>query len=150
MSNTPALEPYVHPFNQPIVAEFRANRGIVGGPFAGADLLLLTTVGARSGRLVTSPLGYVRDRHRLLVVASAGGSPHHPAWYHNLRANPTARVELGGDVFAVRAVITEGTERDALFAMITDRAPGYRDYQSRVRRTIPVVALIPAQQQDSR
>jgi deazaflavin-dependent oxidoreductase (nitroreductase family) len=150
MSTMPASESSVHPFNQPIVAEFSANCGVVGGVFAGADLLLLTMVGARSGRLVTSPLGCVRDGDRLLVVASAAGSPRHPAWYHNLRANPTARVELGGDVLTVRAVITEDAKRDALFAMITDRASGYRDRQSRVRRTIPVVALVPAQQQDPR
>lgn len=150
MSTMPTPESSVSAFNQSIVAEFRGNRGVVGGPFAGADLLLLTTVGARSGRPATSPLAYIRDSDRLLVVASAGGSPHNPAWYHNLRANPTARVELGGDVFTVRATITGGAERDELFAMITERAPGFLDYQARVRRTIPVVALTPIDEDGSR
>lgn len=136
-------ESFVHPFNHAIVAEFRANRGVVGGPFADADLLLLTTVGARSGRPATSPLGYVRHGDRLLVVASAGGSPRNPAWYHNLRANPVARVELGGDEFSVRAEIPAGSDRDALFAMITEQAPGFRDYETQSGRTLPVVALVP-------
>ncbi|MEV5753538.1 nitroreductase family deazaflavin-dependent oxidoreductase [Actinoallomurus sp. NPDC052308] len=144
-STPPSPEPYVHPINQPIVAEFRANHGRVGGPFAGADLLLLTTIGARSGRPATSPLAYFRDRDRLLVVGSAGGSPRHPAWYHNLRAHPVAEIEIADRTLAARSVITEGAERDALFAMITALAPGYADYQSRVERRIPVVALVPAE-----
>ncbi|GAA4639613.1 hypothetical protein GCM10023196_101900 [Actinoallomurus vinaceus] len=146
----PSPEPYVHPINQPIVAEFRANHGVVGGPFSGGDLLLLTTVGARSGRPVTSPLAYFRDRNRLLVVGSAGGSPRHPAWYHNLRAHPAARVEIADRTLTVHAHITAGAERDALFAMIIARAPGYADYQSRVERPIPVVALVPAEAGDPR
>jgi deazaflavin-dependent oxidoreductase (nitroreductase family) len=143
-------EPYVHPINQPIVAEFRANHGVVGGAFSGADLLLLTTVGARSGRPATSPLAYFRDEGRWLVVGSAGGSPRHPAWYHNLRARPAASVEIADRTLAVHARITEGAERDALFAMITARAPGYADYQSRVERRIPVVVLVPAAAGDTR
>jgi deazaflavin-dependent oxidoreductase (nitroreductase family) len=75
-------------FNQQIIDEFRANGGQVGGPFEGARLLLLTTIGARSGAPHTTPLGYLPDGERSLVIASAGGAPNHPAWFHNLVANP--------------------------------------------------------------
>ncbi|WAL63217.1 nitroreductase/quinone reductase family protein [Amycolatopsis cynarae] len=124
-----------------MIDEFRAHSGRVGGPFAGGDLLLLTTVGARSGLEQTSPLAYVRDGDRLLVVGSAGGSPRHPAWYHNLLAHPMARVELGGETFGAIGVPAEGAERDRLFALIVERAPGFADYQAKVDRALPVVIL---------
>ncbi|MBK3589620.1 nitroreductase family deazaflavin-dependent oxidoreductase, partial [Streptomyces sp. MBT57] len=76
-------------FQQSVIDEFRANAGKVGGPFAGSDLLLLTTTGARTGQPHTTPLGHVRDGDRLLVVGSNLGAPHHPDWYHNLLAHPT-------------------------------------------------------------
>lgn len=129
--------------NRPIVAEFRANHGSVGGPFTGADLLLLTTLGARSSRPVTCPLAYFHDGERLLIVASAGGSPRHPAWYHNLRSHPEAVIELGDRTLTVHAAVTEGAERDDLFEKITALAPGYLDYQATAGRLIPVVALTP-------
>lgn len=133
--------PYISEFNRPIVEEFRANGGRVGGPFAGGDLLLLTTVGAKSGREQTSPLGYVRVGDRLFVVASAGGSPRHPAWYHNLLRHPMVQVEIGTETFGAIAVPAEGAERDRLFEEIVRVAPGYGDYQARVERRLPVVAL---------
>ncbi|MFJ2647590.1 nitroreductase/quinone reductase family protein [Streptomyces sp. NPDC087420] len=128
-------------FNQRIIDEFRSGGGKVGGPFEGEDLLLLTTTGARSGAEHTVPLGYVRDGAHLLVVASAGGAPRHPAWYHNLLAHPLVRVEIGTEVFAARAVPAEGARRDRLFAQVVRTAPGYADYQSRTARTLPVVVL---------
>lgn len=134
-------EPYISEFNRAVVEEFRANGGRVGGPFEGGDLLLLTTVGAKSGREQTSPLGYVRVDGRLLVVASAGGSPRHPAWYHNLLRHPMVRVELGTETFGAIAVPVEGAERDRLFEEIVRMVPGYGDYQARVERRLPVVAL---------
>ena len=134
-------EPHVSDFNRPIVEEFRANAGRVGGPFEGGDLLLLTTVGARSGRAHTTPLGYVRDGERLLVVGSAGGSPRHPDWYDNLLAHPMVQVEVGTEAYGAVAIPAEGAERDRLFAHIVRTAPGYGDYQARVERTLPVVAL---------
>ena len=103
-----APEARVHGFNRPIVEEFRANEGRVGGPFEGGDLLLLTTVGAKSGLEQTSPLAYIRDESRLLVVGSAGGSPSHPAWYRNVLAHPMVRVEVGSETYAAVAVPTEG------------------------------------------
>ncbi|WP_406315361.1 nitroreductase/quinone reductase family protein [Streptosporangium sp. NBC_01639] len=128
-------------FNQPIIEEFRANGGKVGGPFEGGDLLLLTTTGAKSGTEHTVPLGYVRDGDLLLVVASAAGAPRHPAWYHNLLAHPMVRVEVGTEVFEAIAVPAEGARRERLFEHVVRTAPGYADYQTRTTRTLPVVAL---------
>ncbi|WP_248966083.1 nitroreductase/quinone reductase family protein [Sphaerisporangium perillae] len=128
-------------FIQPIIEEFRANGGKVGGPFEGGDLLLLTTTGAKSGQEHTVPLGYVRDGDLLLVVASAGGAPRHPAWYHNLLAHPMVRVEIGTEVFAAIAVPAEGARRERLFEQVVRAAPGYADYQAQTGRILPVVAL---------
>ncbi|MEU0519197.1 nitroreductase/quinone reductase family protein [Streptosporangium sp. NPDC006007] len=128
-------------FNQPIIEEFRANGGKVGGPFEGGDLLLLTTTGARSGTEHTVPLGYVRDGDLLLVVASAAGAPRHPAWYHNLLAHPVVRVEIGTEVFEAIAVPAEGGRRERLFEHVVRAAPGYVGYQVRTTRILPVVVL---------
>ncbi|GAA3282870.1 nitroreductase/quinone reductase family protein [Streptomyces lavendulae subsp. grasserius] len=131
------------PFNQSVIDEFRAHDGRVGGPFEGADLLLLTTTGARSGTPHTTPLGYVRHDGALIVIGSNLGSPHHPDWYHNLLAHPQVRVELGADTFEALAVPAEGARREALFAHVVEAEPGYGDYQARTTRTLPVVVLGP-------
>lgn len=130
-------------FNQQIIDEFRANKGQVGGPFQGARLLLLTTVGARTGAEHTTPLGYLPDGDRLLIIASAGGSPRHPAWYHNLLANPQVTVENGLYTHQAKAVVLEGEERDRLFARALETDPGWGAYEERSGRTLPVVALLP-------
>ncbi|SCL30919.1 deazaflavin-dependent oxidoreductase, nitroreductase family [Micromonospora pallida] len=131
-------------FNDAIIDEFRANGGRVGGPFAGSRLLLLTTTGARTGRPHTTPLGCLPDSgDRLLVVASAGGAPQHPAWYHNLRANPLVTVEDGVSTHQAEATVLTGAERDRTFARIVEVAPGYADYQAKTTRIIPVVTLTP-------
>ncbi|MGW6919371.1 nitroreductase/quinone reductase family protein [Kitasatospora sp. NPDC054939] len=139
-------------FNQHVIEEFRANDGSVGGPFEGGNLLLLTTTGARSGKPHTVPLGYVRDRDgRVVIVASAGGAPHHPAWYHNLLAHPMVEVELGTagegpaatgiEEFEAVAVPAEGAERERLFAEVVHAEPGYGEYQQQTDRLLPVVVL---------
>ncbi|MGW8983575.1 nitroreductase/quinone reductase family protein [Streptomyces parvus] len=128
-------------FQQSVITEFRANEGKVGGPFEGADLLLLTTTGARSGKPHTTPLGHVRDGRRLLVVASNLGAPVHPDWYRNLLAHPTVRVELGDEEFESLAVPAEGARRDELFARVVAEAPGYAEYQDATDRVLPVVVL---------
>ncbi|MBT2899758.1 nitroreductase/quinone reductase family protein [Streptomyces sp. McG3] len=130
-----------HAFQHSVITEFRANAGKVGGPFEGADLLLLTTTGARSGKPHTTPLGYVRDGRRLLVVGSNLGAPLHPDWYRNLLARPTVRVELGDEEFDSLAVPAEGARRDELFARVVAEAPGYADYQDATDRLLPVVVL---------
>src|SRR5687767_12005419 len=90
-------------FNKGIVEEFRANAGKVGGMFAGAPMVLLTTTGAKSGQQRTTPLVYTTDGDRLVVIASKGGAPTHPDWYHNVVKNPTVGVEVGSDKFQARA-----------------------------------------------
>ncbi|MET8862935.1 nitroreductase/quinone reductase family protein [Nonomuraea sp. NPDC004580] len=132
-------------FNQQVIDEFRANRGQVGGPFEGGRLLLLTTIGAKSGAPHTTPLGYLPDQDRVLVIASAGGSPKHPAWYHNLRANPRVTVEDGIFTYAADAVVLEGEERDRAFARAVEMDPGWAAYEERSGRTLPVVALVQAE-----
>ncbi|PRH80249.1 nitroreductase family deazaflavin-dependent oxidoreductase [Streptomyces solincola] len=134
-----------HDFNASVIAEFRANRGTVGGHFAGARLLLLTTTGARSGRPHTTPLGYYPDGDgRVLVIASAGGSPRHPAWYHNLRATPRVTVESGVFTYQADAAVLTGEERDRAFARAVESDRGWAAYQAGTSRVIPVVALTEA------
>ncbi|MGW0788164.1 nitroreductase/quinone reductase family protein [Streptomyces sp. NPDC002911] len=128
-------------FNESVIEEFRANKGKVGGPFEGGNLLLLTTTGARSGAERTTPLGYVRHGEALLLVGSNLGGPSHPDWYHNLLANPVVRVEVGTRTFQALAVPAEGARREELFAHAVREAPGYGDYQARTTRTLPVVVL---------
>ena len=128
-------------FNKSIIEEFRANAGKVGGNFEGAPLLLLTTTGARSGRQLTTPVMYLRDGDRLMVFASKSGAPTNPAWYHNLVAHPSVRVEVGTDTFEARAVEVKGDERDRLYAQHSEKYPGFAEYQTKTTRLIPVVAL---------
>jgi len=128
-------------WNQSVIDEFRANGGKVGGPFAHANLLLLTTSGAKTGRQVTAPLMYNTDGNRVLVFGSKGGAPSHPAWYHNLRANPRVTVELGTERFAANAAVLTGEERDRLFAQHAAQNPQFAEYQQKTTRQIPVIAL---------
>jgi deazaflavin-dependent oxidoreductase (nitroreductase family) len=131
-------------FQQQVIAEFRANSGRVGGPFEGARLLLLTTTGARSGAPHTVPLGYLPDgAHQFLVIGSAGGSPRHPAWFHNLVAERRVTVEDGVFVADAVAVVLEGAERDRAFARAVETDPGWAEYESRSGRVLPVVTLRP-------
>ncbi|TSB23352.1 nitroreductase/quinone reductase family protein [Streptomyces benahoarensis] len=132
-------------FTRSVIEEFRAHGGRVGGPFEGADLLLLTTTGARSGLPRTTPLGYVRHGGALLVVGSNLGAPRHPAWYHNLLAHPVVRVEVGTRAFEALAVPTEGARRAELFREAVRVAPGYGDYQASTERELPVVELAAAE-----
>jgi deazaflavin-dependent oxidoreductase (nitroreductase family) len=129
-------------FQQQVIAEFPANSGRVGGPFDGARLLLLTTTGARSGAPHTVPLAYLPDgAHQFLVIGSAGGAPRHPAWFHNLRANPQVTVEDGIFVTDALAVVLEGADRDRAFARAVESDPGWAEYEERSGRVLPVVAL---------
>jgi deazaflavin-dependent oxidoreductase (nitroreductase family) len=135
-------------YNQGIIEEFRGNEGKVGGPFAGAPMVLLTSKGAKSGRPHTTPLVYLRESDasggpgdRIYVFGSMGGAPKNPAWYHNLIANPDATVEVGTDKYPVKATVTSGEERDRLFREQASRMPQFAEYQERTTRTIPVIAL---------
>ncbi|MEV0591613.1 nitroreductase family deazaflavin-dependent oxidoreductase [Nonomuraea cavernae] len=128
-------------FNQQIIDEFRANEGRVGGMFEGSPLVLLTTKGARSGRPATTPVMYLRDGDKTVVIASNAGADNHPAWYHNLRANPRVTAEIGTETFEAEAVVIEGAERDRLYARMVEIAPGFADYEAKTTRRIPVVSL---------
>jgi deazaflavin-dependent oxidoreductase (nitroreductase family) len=133
--------PDVNDFNRAIIEEFRANDGKVGGPFEGAPVLLLTATGAKSGERRTTPVMYLKDGDRMVIFASKGGAPNNPGWYHNLRANPSATVELGTEKVDVDAVVTEGDERERLFRRQAEIFPQFADYERKTTRQIPVVAL---------
>jgi deazaflavin-dependent oxidoreductase (nitroreductase family) len=131
----------INAFNNSIVDEFRANDGKVGGQFANANLLLLTTTGAKSGKERISPLAYFRIDGRLIIIGSFAGAPVNPAWVHNLRANPQAHVEVGTDEFDVTARELPAAEREELFPKVTAVAPGFAEYQAKTSRVIPLFEL---------
>jgi deazaflavin-dependent oxidoreductase (nitroreductase family) len=129
-------------FDADLVAQFRANAGqLHSGPFAGRTLLLLTTAGARSGRPLTKPLGFTRDGDRYVVIASYGGAPTNPAWYHNLRADPHVTIEVGAETFEALASVPEGAERERLYAQQAAQLPVFARYQQMTTRQIPVVVF---------
>jgi deazaflavin-dependent oxidoreductase (nitroreductase family) len=129
-------------FNQAIIEEFRANAGKVGGYFAGANMLLLHTIGAKSGQARTNPLVYTRDGDRFVVTASKGGADSSPDWYYNLRAHPTASIEVGTEQFPVRAtIVTEEPERSRLYAKMVAHRPGFAEYEQKTTRKIPAIVL---------
>ena len=130
-----------HAFNRGVVEHFRANGGVGPGRWATQPLLLLTTTGARSGLPRTTPLLYSTDGDRLVVIASKGGEPTHPDWYHNLLAHPEATVEVGGEAFPVRAEVAQGAERRRLFDQQAAQMPFFAEYERTTRRAIPVVIL---------
>ena len=129
-------------FNRGIVEEFRANGGVVGGPFAGAPMVLMTHTGARSGVERTTPLVHSMDGDRVVIIASMGGAPTHPAWFHNIKANPVVRVELGTDSYTADAeILMDGPERQRLFDQQAALMPNFKDYQDKTDRVIPVIVL---------
>lgn len=128
-------------FNARIIEEFRANGGKVGGPFEGATLLLLTTTGAKSGQQRISPLAYLRIDGKMLIVGSYRGADVHPAWVHNLRADPRAHIEVGTDAYDVVARELPREERDDAWEKIVASAPGFGDYQANTDRVIPLFEL---------
>lgn len=128
-------------FNARNIAEFRDNGGKLGGPFEGAPVLLLTTTGAKSGQPRTSPMMYLPEGDRIFVFASNEGKDNHPSWYHNLRANPSATVEVGTETFPVTATEITGAEHDRLYDIQAQRYPGFAGYRERTERVIPVIEL---------
>ena len=128
-------------FNAAIAAEFRANDGKVGGPFEGGTLLLLHTTGAKSGKSRLSPLAYHTINGKIVIVGSYAGGPKDPAWVHNLRADPKARIEIGTDAYDVTARELPIEERDAAYPKITKRAPVFAEYQAKTTRVIPLFEL---------
>ncbi|OBE94466.1 nitroreductase family deazaflavin-dependent oxidoreductase [Mycobacterium sp. 852002-10029_SCH5224772] len=145
MTETPDTET-INAFNKAITDEFRAHGGKVGGQFEGANLLLLHTTGAKSGQPRVSPLAYFRIDGKLVIIGSFAGAPVSPAWVHNLRANPKARVEVRAEpgiaAFDVTARELPTDERDDLFDKVTAAAPGFAEYQAKTSRRIPLFELI--------
>jgi deazaflavin-dependent oxidoreductase (nitroreductase family) len=129
--------------NTQVIEEFRANHGKVGGYFAGAPLLILHSTGARTGETRLSPMMYRADGDRYLVFASKAGADTNPAWYHNLKANPRAQIEVGDDTIEVDASELDRTERDVKYAEQAAEYTGFADYEKRTDRVIPVLALSP-------
>jgi deazaflavin-dependent oxidoreductase (nitroreductase family) len=128
-------------WNQAIIDEFRANSGKVGGVFAGKTLLLLHTVGARSGQERINPVAYVTDGDRLVIIASKGGAPTNPDWYYNILAHPLVTVEVGTEKFQTQARVTSEPERTRLFSKMVAMMPGFAEYQKKTSRVIPVITL---------
>ena len=129
-------------FNAKVIEEFRANEGRVGGPFEGAAMILIHHVGARTGTVRVSPLRYFpQDDGSMLVVASKGGAPDNPDWFHNVRANPRFEVEVGTETFTVDAEELTHDERDEVWPALVAEAPGFGGYQDKTERIIPVVRL---------
>jgi deazaflavin-dependent oxidoreductase (nitroreductase family) len=138
MSTSPA------DFNAKVIEEFHANEGRVGGPFDGMPLLLLHHTGARSGQSRINPLAYQSDQGRYVIFASKAGAPTNPDWYHNLKANPNVKIEVGADTIDVIASEANGAERDRLFRTQAERVPQFADYEQKTERVIPVIVLTPA------
>jgi deazaflavin-dependent oxidoreductase (nitroreductase family) len=129
-------------WNQKIIEEFRANEGRVGGPFEGAPMILIHHIGAKSGTERVTPLVYFpQDDGTMVIIASKGGAPTNPDWYHNVKANPAFDVEVGTETFPVTAAELTGEERDDVWSKAVAANPGFGEYQQKTTRTIPVVRL---------
>ena len=133
-------------WNSKIIAEFRANEGKVGGQFEGAPLLLLHTVGAKSGQPRVNPMMYQDiGGNNVAVFASKAGAPTNPDWYHNLLANPRVSAEIGTGTVEAVARVAEGDERERIWGAQKRTYPGFADYETKTTRQIPVVILEPVQ-----
>ena len=139
MSTSPA------DFNAQIIEEFHANEGRVGGMFEGGTLLLLHHTGAKSGESRVNPLAYQADGGRYVIFASKAGAPTHPAWYHNLKAQPHVKIEVGTDTIDVVASEATGEERERLYRTQAERIPQFADYEQKTERVIPVIVLTPTE-----
>ena len=127
--------------NRKTIEQFRNNRGLVQGSSTSAPILLLTTIGARSGQRRINPLMYLPDGDRWVVFASKAGAPSHPDWYHNLVANPTVVVEVGAATLEATASVLPEGERDRLYARQAELYPVFAEHQQKTTRRIPAVAL---------
>jgi deazaflavin-dependent oxidoreductase (nitroreductase family) len=137
MSTSPA------DFNAKIINEFRSNEGRVGDMFEGMPLLLLHHTGAKSGKSRVNPLAYQADGGRYVIFASKAGAPTNPDWYHNLKAQPNVKIEVGTDTIDVVASEASGEERERLFRTQAERVPQFADYEQKAERVIPVIVLTP-------
>ena len=130
-------------FNETLISDFRASDGEMTGDLRGGRILLLTTTGARSGQRRTIPLAYIRHDHRIFIIASRGGTDVHPAWYHNLVANPRVTVERGAETYEADAVVLPEPQRSEVYAVAARKIATFAEYERRTERVIPVVELRP-------
>lgn len=128
-------------FNRQVIEEFRANGGRVGGRFEGATMILVHHLGAKSRTERVTPLVYFPDGDRMVIVASKGGAPTNPDWYHNLVAHPRVDVEVGTETFPVDVTELAGQEREDVWTRLVTAMPGFGEYQQGSTRTIPLLAL---------
>jgi deazaflavin-dependent oxidoreductase (nitroreductase family) len=128
-------------WNDDLIADIRKNGKATSGPFVGRDVLVLTTKGAKTGKEHSVPVVYTKEGDDLVVVASMGGAPKNPAWFHNLKANPDVTVETGKQSWKAKAVITPEPERVRLYAQHAKTHPGFLDYVKKTTRKIPVIRL---------
>lgn len=130
-------------YNRQLIEQFRAERGNPTGPMAGRPLLLLTTIGARTGQPRTTPMMYIPDPDgdQLIVIASNAGAPAHPDWYHNLLAHPEVTVEVATETYDATAIVTTGAERRRIWDMVVARYPFFTEHQAKITREIPVITL---------
>lgn len=129
-------------FNQSIIDEFRANGGKVGGSFQGAPMLLLHSIGRRSGAVRVNPVVYQKVGDAWAVFASKAGAPSHPDWYHNLVAQPDTEIEVGSETVPVRARESAGEERERIWEAQKAAMPGFAEYEEKAGdRVIPVIVL---------
>lgn len=126
-------------FNRQLIEEFRANRS--KGQIEDRPRLLLTTRGARSGQLHTTPMMYILDGDSLLVIASNAGAPTHPDWYRNLVAHPEVTVEYRAEIFDATAAVAEGAQRERLWSKLVGLYPFFAEHQAKITRQIPVIVL---------
>jgi len=133
--------PFIKLFIQAHVGLFRLSKGMVGGRMGSNEILLLTTVGRKSGKARTTPVVFFRDKASFVVVASNGGAASHPAWYHNLIADRKASILVGKETINVKAAEATGKERERLWKNITGRAEQFGKYQEKTEREIPVMVL---------
>jgi deazaflavin-dependent oxidoreductase (nitroreductase family) len=133
-----------HDFNRALIKDLRAHGGkATSGPFMGRDVLILTTRGARSGEDRENPLAFSRDDGKYVVIASKGGAPTNPNWYHNLRTHPLVTVEVHGEKFQARAQVIDGEDYERLYQNHAERMPAFNEYRQRTSRKIPVIVLEP-------
>ena len=129
-------------FNRGLIEDLRAHGGkATSGPFQGRDVLILTTTGARSGEVRENPLVYTRDSDNYVIVASKGGAPTNPSWFHNIVAHPEVTIEAGGRKFAARAHVPDGDEYERLYNQHASTNPQFNEYRKKTSRKIPVVVL---------
>lgn len=129
-------------WNRRLIEEFHANGGDVSGPMAGTSLLLLTTTGAKSGQIRTSPLVYYDENGRLFVFASKAGASTNPDWYYNILAHPEVTLEKGTEKFSATGVVLEEEERARVYAKQAALSPRFAEYEKTTTRKIPVVELV--------